>query len=59
MQWFGRLLAQGSVAKVNFDRNVLNLNRDGSNRNLNLNNWDGDWNDNYRFLAVRYYRCFS
>ena len=48
-----------SVGRVNGNRNVPYLNKDGSKRNLNLNRWDNDWNSNYRFLAVRYSRCFS
>ena len=51
--------AQGSVAKVNGNRNVPYLNRNDAKRNLNLNWWDNDWNDNYRFLAVRHCRYFS
>lgn len=58
-QWHGRLLAQGSVGKVNGNRNVPYLNRNDSKRNLNLNWWDNDWNANYRFLGVRHYYCFS
>ena len=58
-QWHGRLLAQGSVGKVNGNRNVLYLDRNDSKRNLNLNWWDNDWNANYRFLGVRHYLCFS
>jgi hypothetical protein len=45
------IIGLGSVAKVNGNRNVPNLNKDGSKRNLNLNWWDNDWNGNYRFLA--------
>jgi len=51
--------AQGSVAKVNGNRNVPYLNRNDRERNLNLNWWDNDWNGNYRFLAVRHCRYFS
>lgn len=58
-QWYRRFFIQGSVAKVNGNRNVLYLNKDGSKRNLNLNWFDNDWNSNYRFLAVRHYYCFS
>ena len=58
-QWHGRLLAQGSVGKVNGNRNVTYLDRNDSKRNLNLNWWDNDWNSNYRFLAVRHSQCFS
>jgi hypothetical protein len=39
---------------VNGNRNVVYLNRNDAKRNLNLNDWDGDWNDNWRFLGVRY-----
>jgi len=49
---------KGSVAKVNSNRNVPYLNRNDSNRNLNLNWWDNDWNPDYRFLAVRYAHDF-
>ena len=49
----------GSVAKINDNRNVPCLNKDDSKRNLNLNWWDNDWNPNYRFLAVRNFHCFS
>ncbi len=58
-QWHGRLFAQGSIGKVNGNRNVPYLNRNDSKRNLNLNWWDNDWNANYRFLGVRHYPCFS
>ncbi len=51
--------AQGSVAKVNGNRNVPYLDKDDRKRNLNLNWWDNDWNDNYRFLAVRHCHDFS
>ena len=44
---------EGSVAKVNGNRNVPYLNRNVSKRNLNLNWFDNDWNSDYRFLAVR------
>ena len=49
----------GSVAKINDNRNVPCLNKDDSKRNLNLNWWDNDWNGNYRFLAVRHCHDFS
>lgn len=39
-------------AQVNGNRNVVYLNRNDAKRNLNLNNWDDDWNDNWRFLGV-------
>lgn len=50
---------EGSVAKVNGNRNVPYLNKNGSKRNLNLNWWNDDWNPDYRFLAVRHVHCFS
>jgi hypothetical protein len=50
---------KGSVAKVNGNRNVPELNKDGSERNLNLNWFDNDWNPIYRFLAVRHFHDFS
>ena len=37
----------------NGNRNVPYLNNWNDKRNLNLNWYDNDWNDNYRFLAVR------
>lgn len=37
----------------NGNRNVPYLNRNGSKRNLNLNWTDNDWNEIYRFAAVR------
>lgn len=58
-RWLRKHLAQSSSCKIHGNRNVPNLWRDDSKRNLNLNWWDGDWNDNYRFLAVRYIYCFS
>ncbi len=58
-QCHGWLFIQGSVAKVNGNRNVPYLNRNDSERNLNLNWRDNDWNAIYRFLAVRYSYCFS
>jgi hypothetical protein len=42
----------------NLNRYVLVLNENDSKRKLKLNNWDGDWNDNYRFLAVRKWLVF-
>ena len=48
-----RALPTSSVAKINGNRRVPYLNRNNAKRNLNLNNWDGNWNANYRFLAVR------
>ena len=50
---------EGSVAKVNGNRNVHELNKDDSKRNLNLNWFDNDWNGNCRFLAVRHSHDFS
>ena len=41
------------VAKVNDNRNVAYLNRNDHERNLNLNWFDNEWNENYRFAAVR------
>ena len=38
---------------MNGNRNVAYLWNDGNGRNLNLNWIDNDWNDDYRFLAVR------
>ncbi len=44
----------GSVwQNPNGDRNVAVLNYDDNRRKLNLNWFDNDWNDKYRFLAVR------
>lgn len=43
----------GSVASIDGNRHVPYLNRNGSERNLNLNWWDNRWNANYRFAAVR------
>ncbi|MEJ0053461.1 MAG: hypothetical protein WDN10_01900 [bacterium] len=41
-------------AQVGDDRNVPILwNDDNGNWKLDLNNWDGDWNSDNRFLAVR------
>jgi len=43
----------GSIwVNPNGNRNVAYLNKDSNERNLNLNWYDNDWNDNYRFLAV-------
>lgn len=50
---------KGSVAKIDGNRNVPYLNKDDSNRKLNLNWFDNDWNPVYRFLAVRHSRRFS
>ena len=35
------------------NRCVLVLGEDGSKRMLSLDRWDGDWNDDFRFLGVR------
>ena len=35
------------------NRNVAYLNRYDAKRNLNLNYFDDDWNEYYRFAAVR------
>lgn len=53
--WNGNdwVVALGSVAKVFFGRFVLHLFGDGSDRDLGLSDWDGDWGSDYRFLAVR------
>lgn len=37
----------------NHNRNVPYLNENSQKRNLNLNDWDDEWNANYRFAAVR------
>ena len=42
-----------SWVNPNGNCNVPYLNRNGSERNLNLNWNDNDWNENCRFLAVR------
>ena len=47
------VVALGSVAKVNGNRNALYLDRGGSRRNLNLGWWDDGWSARCRFLAVR------
>lgn len=44
---------------MNGNRYVSVLNTNDSKRNLNLNNWDDEWNAHCRFLAVRYSSCFS
>lgn len=44
----------GSVWTRSFgNRNVPYLYENDAKRKLNLNWYDNDWNDNYRFLAVR------
>lgn len=35
------------------NRYVSELNYDDNDRNLNLYNWNDDWNDNWRFAVVR------
>ena len=54
-QWHGWCLAYNGSVWVNPDGNriVAYLYENGSERNLNLNNVAGDWNDNYRFLVRR------
>lgn len=42
-----------SRVNPNGNRTVPYLNDWNGKRNLNLNDWDDDWNANYRFLAVR------
>jgi len=41
------------------NRNVPYLNWDDSKRNLNLNWLENDWNENYRFVALRKSLYFS
>ncbi len=43
----------GSVASIDGKQHVAYLNRNDTKRNLNLNWRDNDWNDIYRFAAVR------
>jgi hypothetical protein len=38
---------------LNGNRNVVCLNRDDAKRNADLNWFENDWNDNWRFAAVR------
>ena len=38
---------------VNVNRNVVCLNRNDAKRNLNLDNWTNDWNDNWGFLGAQ------
>jgi hypothetical protein len=47
-----RKVPRTSSAKVNGNRYVLYLNRNDAKRNLNLNNWANDWNDNWGFLGA-------
>jgi len=46
-------------AQVNGNRNVPELWTNDGNWNLDLNNWNGDWNSDNRFLAVRNNYRFS
>ena len=41
------------VVNENGNRNVPYLWNDDDKRNLNLNYFENDWNENYRFAAVR------
>jgi hypothetical protein len=43
----------------NGNRNVPYLNWNDAKRNLNLNWFENDWNENYRFAAVRNSLYFS
>ncbi|MCC6448308.1 MAG: hypothetical protein IT215_06450 [Chitinophagaceae bacterium] len=47
------IIALGSVGKVDGDRDVASLCKDGSKRRLDLYWFDNDWHSYYRFLAVR------
>lgn len=47
------VVALGSVAEVDGSRRVPCLNEDFSGRRLGLDWFDGDWNDDCRFLRVR------
>jgi hypothetical protein len=47
------IIGLGSVARVGGHRRVLDLSRDGSERDLGLRWFDGDWDARGRFLAVR------
>ncbi len=49
------ILYKGSVCKIDGNRNIPELWYNDDDRKLNLNNWNGEWNDNYRFLSVRNY----
>lgn len=48
-----------SVCELNGKRNAPYLNEDGDRRKLNLNWFDEDWNDYYRFAGVRNSSHFS
>lgn len=52
------MLHKGSVCKMNGNRHVIELWNDNGKRNVNLNNWDDNWNPSYRFLRVRTLRIF-
>jgi len=47
------IIGLGSVARVNDYRSVPYLYEDGSERDLSLDWWYGDWRSGCRFLAVR------
>ena len=47
-----------SVCELNGKRNAPYLNEDGDRRKLNLNWFDEDWNDYYRFAGVRNFFSF-
>ena len=47
------VIALGSVAEVDGDRDVPDLSRDDAERGLSLYWWGRDWDGGYRFLAVR------
>jgi len=48
-----------SVCKLNGNRHVAYLYENSGDRKLNLNYFDNDWNDNYRFAGVRNSLHFS
>lgn len=48
-----RMVSRTVSAKVNGNRYVMCLNRNDAKRNLNLNNWANDWNDNWGFLGAQ------
>lgn len=54
-------MAHRTLLRQDSDDNlhVAYLNENSSERNLNLNIWDEDWNSNYRFLAFRNYLYFK
>lgn len=49
----GPVIGLGSVAGVDGDRHVPFLDRNDARRGLDLIWWDGGWDGDYRFLAVR------